>query len=349
MQSDARNWDRSNSYFDTIPDNTFRTYGEITFTAALKTGDENTVVLTLVYPGGKVSKEFAKQDSSDMLFRFGDHDVDGNFVKSLAPKTDNENTVITVLVDEFRVPVGSYPAADAFTATDNSGSCTVTLTWSAGAQDSLGRLTAGRHTCTITAEDDCENIATATITYIVTADEPQTLYKITFVADGKTVAEVSYCSDEAEYIAAPDVPQKDYYDGRWELYTPDMTETQTVRAVYTPKTYTVIFVADNEIVSEQYYTVESKTITEPQVPQKDGYTGVWESYELNFTNIRVKAKYTKTATLDPDPTPITPEEPDNTGDNGKSGGKNGCGGSIGGIYGMVALCAAALLVKKKNG
>ena len=91
MQTDARNWDRSNSYFDTIPDNTFRTYGEITFTAALKTGDENTVVLTLVYPGGKVSKEFAKQDSSDMLFRFGDHDVDGNFVKSLAPKTDNEN------------------------------------------------------------------------------------------------------------------------------------------------------------------------------------------------------------------------------------------------------------------
>lgn len=117
MQTDARNWDRSNSYFDTIPDNTFRTYGEITFTAALKTGDENTVVLTLVYPGGKVSKEFAKQDSSDMLFRFGDHDVDGNFVKSLAPKTDNENPVITVLVAEFRVPVGSYPAADAFTAT----------------------------------------------------------------------------------------------------------------------------------------------------------------------------------------------------------------------------------------
>ena len=27
MQTDARNWDRSNSYFDTIPDNTFRTYG----------------------------------------------------------------------------------------------------------------------------------------------------------------------------------------------------------------------------------------------------------------------------------------------------------------------------------
>ena len=349
MQTDARNWDRSNSYFDTIPDNTFRTYGEITFTAALKTGDENTVVLTLVYPGGKVSKEFAKQDSSDMLFRFGDHDVDGNFVKSLAPKTDNENPVITVLVDEFRVPVGSYPAADAFTATDNSGSCTVTLTLSAGAQDSLGRLTAGRHTCTITAEDDCENIATATITYIVTADEPQTLYKITFVADGKTVAEVSYCSDEAEYIAAPDVPQKDYYDGRWELYTPDMTETQTVRAVYTPKTYTVIFVADNEIVSEQYYTDENNPRPQPQGPQHDGYTGVWESYELNFTNIRVKAKYTKTATPDPDPTPITPEEPDNTGDDGKSGGKNGCGGSIGGIYGMVALCAAALLVKKKNG
>ena len=90
MQSSAKNWDRGGKGFTTIPDKTFKEYAEVTVKAELKSGDENTVVLTLSYPNGVVSKEFAKDADSDMLFRFGDHDVDGNFVKSLAPKSDDD-------------------------------------------------------------------------------------------------------------------------------------------------------------------------------------------------------------------------------------------------------------------
>ena len=183
MQSSAKNWDRGGKGFTTIPDKTFKEYAEVTVKAELKSGDENTVVLTLSYPNGVVSKEFAKDADSDMLFRFGDHDVDGNFVKSLAPKSDDEAPVIKVEVSEFEVAAGSYPAENAFVVTDNSGEFKVSVSWSEGALDDLGRLTVGRHVCTITASDYDDNVSTATITYVVTEEQPLTRYKVTFKAD----------------------------------------------------------------------------------------------------------------------------------------------------------------------
>ncbi len=202
--------------------------------AELKSGDENTVVLTLSYPNGVVSKEFAKDADSDMLFRFGDHDVDGNFVKSLAPKSDDEAPVIKVEVSEFEVAAGSYPAENAFVVTDNSGEFKVSVAWSEGALDDLGRLTVGRHVCTITASDYDDNVATATIPYVVTEEEPLTRYKVTFKADGKVVKEVYYTKEAIEYFAAPEVPLKDGYDGAWEDYELNF-EDITVNAVYTAK------------------------------------------------------------------------------------------------------------------
>lgn len=234
MQSSAKNWDRSGKGFTTIPDKTFKEYAEVTVKAELKSGDENTVVLTLSYPNGVVSKEFAKDADSDMLFRFGDHDVDGNFVKSLAPKSDDEAPVIKVEVSEFEVAAGSYPAENAFVVTDNSGEFKVSVAWSEGALDDLGRLTVGRHVCTITASDYDDNVATATITYVVNEEQPLTRYKVTFKADGKVVKEVYYTKEAIEYFAAPEVPLKEGYDGAWEDYELNF-EDITVNAVYTAK------------------------------------------------------------------------------------------------------------------
>lgn len=59
-----------------------------------------------------------------------------------------------------------------------------------------------------------------------------------------------------------------------------------------PTTYTVTFVADSVTVETVTYEAGATSIEEPAVPAKDGYTGVWESYTLNDTNLTVNAVYT---------------------------------------------------------
>ncbi len=351
MQSSAKNWDRAAKGFATIPDKTFKSFAEIVIKAELKPDDPSTVVLSLAYPGGTVTKEFVKDGSSDMLFRFGDHDVDENRIKSLAPKTDNEPPVITVAVSEFNVPVGAYPAEDAFSVTDNSGEYSVSLSWSEGALDELGRLNKGTHVCTVTATDSEENSSEAKITYIVTEDVQPKKHKITFMAEGKIVAEATYTEESAEYFIPPEVPEKEHYNGEWEGFTPEMNETQVVNAKYTPVEYLVVFVADKKIVSEQRYSIENPEITEPKVPEKEGYTGVWEKYELNFKNAIIVAVYTKTEPGDPD-APVNPDKPGDPDAPGKT--ESGCKGSLSSaaLPAFVLVAAAfvlALTLKRKRG
>ena len=68
-----------------------------------------------------------------------------------------------------------------------------------------------------------------------------------------------------------------------------------------PVTYTVTFVADGVTVAEVEYAV-GDTIEEPAVPAKDGYTGVWETYDLTKGgNITINAVYTAIETEEPEP------------------------------------------------
>ena len=92
-------------------------------------------------------------------------------------------------------------------------------------------------------------------------------------------------------VTAPAVPTKDGYGGKWEEYTLD-GGNKTVNAIYTLGTYTVTFVADGETVGTDTYTINDKEITVPEVPAKDHYTGVWESYTLTTGDVTVNAVYT---------------------------------------------------------
>ena len=69
----------------------------------------------------------------------------------------------------------------------------------------------------------------------LTIDAVYTLinYKVTFVADGKVVAEVLY-NVENRNITAPEVPAKEGYTGAWEAYSLT-TGDITVSAIYTQK------------------------------------------------------------------------------------------------------------------
>ena len=59
-----------------------------------------------------------------------------------------------------------------------------------------------------------------------------------------------------------------------------------------PIEYTVTFVADNVTVATRTYSVENKDVSVLAVPAKAGYTGKWESYQLNGGNQVVHAVYT---------------------------------------------------------
>ncbi len=58
------------------------------------------------------------------------------------------------------------------------------------------------------------------------------------------------------------------------------------------KEYTITFKINNEIVKTENFTVNTKTIEEPEIPSKDGYTASWEKYELSNNDITVNAIYT---------------------------------------------------------
>lgn len=116
-------------------------------------------------------------------------------------------------------------------------------------------------------------------------------YTATF-KDAAGETKVTFTIETIDSIKAPEVAAKEGYTGKWEDYTLT-TSNITINAVYTAVEYTVTFVADGDVVGTAKYTVEDKNITEPEVPAKDGFTGAWEDYELNGSDITVNAIYTE--------------------------------------------------------
>ncbi len=115
-------------------------------------------------------------------------------------------------------------------------------------------------------------------------------YTAKFVADDKAVGEITY-NVETKSIKNPAVPSKNGYTGSWPTYTLDVGGI-TVNAIYTPNTYTVTFTADNKVVERVSYEYGAKSITEPEVSEKAGYTGMWSEYVLSHQNTVATAVYT---------------------------------------------------------
>ena len=274
------------------------------------------------------------------------------------PTSDDVPPTITVKADNVKATDGAYPMED-YTVTDNSGSANVSLEWSNGALDGKGRLTAGTHTCVITATDNSGNETKKTVTYTVAKETEVALYKITFRSEVADDIIVAYAAGENKADFTPAVPNKKYYEGVWEDFQPENNQTQIVNAKYTAIKYTVTFKADGKTVDKQTYTVENKNVTEPKVPEKEGYTGKWKDYNLNGGDRTVIAVYEKiggTDPVNPNPTESTDstesaESTDSTSASGsaQSTKESGCGGSLGGTSAaLAALGMAAVALKKKR-
>ena len=134
---------------------------------------------------------------------------------------------------------------------------------------------------------------------------PVQTYKVTFVADGKTVKTMNvtegYTLKDSDY---PAVPEKAGYTGAWQRYPSPIQSNVTVSATYTKITtyYTVTFVADGFTVKtmQVYSGYKLKDSDYPSVPEKVGYTGHWNKITAPITkNTFVYAVYYST-----DPTHI---------------------------------------------
>ena len=128
---------------------------------------------------------------------------------------------------------------------------------------------------------------------------PVQTYKVTFVADGKTVKTMNvtegYTLKDSDY---PAVPEKAGYTGAWQRYTSPVRSNVTVSATYTKITtyYTVTFVADGFTVKtmQVYSGYILKDSDYPSVPEKLGYEGTWQKHTTAVMgNVTVQATYRK--------------------------------------------------------
>lgn len=116
-------------------------------------------------------------------------------------------------------------------------------------------------------------------------------YTVTFMIKetGKVIDTVSYYYGDKS-IAEPDVPEKEYCDGKWSEYSLGATDSVSY-AVYTPKVYIATFMSYGEKVAEMPFTAGSDTVSPPPVPVKFGVGGTWEEYTVINDNFTVNAVY----------------------------------------------------------
>lgn len=139
------------------------------------------------------------------------------------------------------------------------------------------------------------------------ATEPEkTVYTVTFMYNGE-VYSTALVEDGSKIGNIPEPPARTGYTGKWYLgdeeftYDTPITSNITVNAVYTAKTYTVTFTADDAdtAYTNSFDAAYGETVIAPDVPAKKGHTGKWYIGDEEFTSayvitsdITVTAKYT---------------------------------------------------------
>ncbi len=76
----------------------------------------------------------------------------------------------------------------------------------------------------------------------------------------------------------------------WDMPFDKISGNLEIKAIYFPQ-YSIIFMAGTQIIKVASYTSPDE-ITEPQVPEKTGYNGIWEEYTPGNMDLFVNAIYT---------------------------------------------------------
>ena len=117
-------------------------------------------------------------------------------------------------------------------------------------------------------------------------------HTVTFVDSNGNVIDTQEVEDRKS-ATAPTAPAVDGYDfAGWDVDFSYVRGDITVTATYKLEEFTVTFKVDGETIATETYTVEDTAITEPAIPEKDGYSATWEYYHLPAGDIVVNAIYT---------------------------------------------------------
>ena len=130
-------------------------------------------------------------------------------------------------------------------------------------------------------------------------DVTPTYYTVTFDTNGAGNVQ-SQSVENGKKVTSPTTPTKTgytldgwyYLDNKWNFDTDTVSGDITLKAVWVPTVYKADFYADGDFVETVSFTIEDESLpTMPAVPNKNGYSGVWESYTLGPQNITVNASY----------------------------------------------------------
>ena len=153
-----------------------------------------------------------------------------------------------------------------------------------GKKESWTQINIGNH------NDPLKN---ATIHYL----EDGSYFTATFViAQGEPNA-VVYGLQEGDPLTFADPTREGYTFLGWEPAIPAAMPAQdmTFTALWSVNSYVVTLIADGETVAEIPFTYGQTSITLPDVPKKEGYTGAWPAYSLGADNLTIEAIYTVNA------------------------------------------------------
>ncbi|MDE6613093.1 MAG: leucine-rich repeat protein, partial [Clostridia bacterium] len=116
-------------------------------------------------------------------------------------------------------------------------------------------------------------------------------YRLVYTVGGFPIDSLIYSYSDVP-VESPPVPPRLGYQSEWEDF--EFTEETIIfiNAVYTPISYSAIFVADGVEIASVPFNVDNQEFDMPTVPHKDGYNAVWEQYELKPCDTVINAVYT---------------------------------------------------------
>ena len=132
--------------------------------------------------------------------------------------------------------------------------------------------------------------------FMVSAVYTPIKYTASFVVNGEIIKTIEFTVETETLEGVPAVPEKPGYAGKWSEYKLEASDL-TIEAEYTVITYKAEFMADGVLVGTVNFTINDSSITEPEVPYKEGYEGRWEEYVLHtedaISDIVINAVYTE--------------------------------------------------------
>lgn len=207
-----------------------------------------------------------------------------------APETSAETSALSVTT----VPTEAKP--------DSTSAKTTAKTTANSSGTSVSTVTAPSNTGTLPPYTG----TTPSYTGTAPSQPAKDVYTVTFMCNGE-VYSTELVEEGSKIGNIPEPPARTGYTGKWyfgdEEFTYDtpITSDITVNAVYTAKTYTVTFTAEDAdtAYSKSFEAAYGETVIAPDVPAKTGYTGKWYIGDEEFTSayvitsdITVTAKYT---------------------------------------------------------